>query len=339
MSLPDWSRAYGAPLFAADIRSVATDFQVVEELGYTFSGDGEHDFLWLEKIGANTEWVARQLARHAEVPAKDIGYSGLKDRHAVTQQWFSIPRWHAPDWQALDVEGVTVLDVQRHHKKLRRGAHKANAFRLVLRGENLSGCSAALEQRLRLIREQGVPNYFGEQRFGRAGNNLELADVLAAGKRLPRHKRSIAISTMRSLVFNEELDERVRAGTWNQVLAGDKANLDGTNSIFDVETVDDDLLRRCKALDIHPAGELIGDGSTRGPDAWLAALAKARVEPGTRSLRLRVRDLAWDIADDAVELSFRLGRGAFATVVLRELATVEDASRRNGHSQTGQPPG
>ena len=339
MSLPDWSRAYGAPLFAADIRSVATDFQVVEELGYTFSGDGEHDFLWLEKIGANTEWVARQLARHAEVPAKDIGYSGLKDRHAVTQQWFSIPRWHAPDWQALDVEGVTVLDVQRHHKKLRRGAHKANAFRLVLRGENLSGCSAALEQRLRLIREQGVPNYFGEQRFGRAGNNLELADVFAAGKRLPRHKRSIAISTMRSLVFNEELDERVRAGTWNQVLAGDKANLDGTNSIFDVETVDDDLLRRCKALDIHPAGELIGDGSTRGPDAWLAALAKARVEPGTRSLRLRVRDLAWDIADDAVELSFRLGRGAFATVVLRELATVEDASRRNGHSQTGQPPG
>ena len=339
MSLPDWSRAYGAPLFAADIRSVATDFQVVEELGYTFSGDGEHDFLWLEKIGANTEWVARQLARHAEVPAKDIGYSGLKDRHAVTQQWFSIPRWHAPDWQALDVEGVTVLDVQRHHKKLRRGAHKANAFRLVLRGENLSGCSAALEQRLRLIREQGVPNYFGEQRFGRAGNNLELADVFAAGKRLPRQKRSIAISTMRSLVFNEELDERVRAGTWNQVLAGDKANLDGTNSIFDVETVDDDLLRRCKALDIHPAGELIGDGSTRGPDAWLAALAKARVEPGTRSLRLRVRDLAWDIADDAVELSFRLGRGAFATVVLRELATVEDASRRNGHSQTGQPPG
>ena len=339
MSLPDWSRAYGAPLFAADIRSVATDFQVVEELGYTFSGDGEHDFLWLEKNGANTDWVARQLARHAEVPAKDIGYSGLKDRHAVTQQWFSIPRWHAPDWQALDVEGVTVLDVQRHHKKLRRGAHKANAFRLVLRGENLSGCSAALEQRLRLIREQGVPNYFGEQRFGRAGNNLELADVFAAGKRLPRHKRSIAISTMRSLVFNEELDERVRAGTWNQVLAGDKANLDGTNSIFDVETVDDDLLRRCKALDIHPAGELIGDGSTRGPDAWLAALAKARVEPGTRSLRLRVRDLAWDIADDAVELSFRLGRGAFATVVLRELATVEDASRRNGHSQTGQPPG
>ena len=339
MPLPDWARAHGVPLFAADIRSKPEDFQVSEELGYAFSGEGEHDYLWIEKIGANTEWVARQLARHAGVPAKDIGYSGLKDRHAVTQQWFSIPRWHAPDWQALDLEGVRVLDVQRHHRKLRRGAHKANAFRILLRGENLSGHSAALEQRLRVIREQGVPNYFGEQRFGRDGNNLELADLFAAGKRLPRHKRSIAISTMRSLVFNEQLDERVRAGTWNQVLAGDKANLDGTNSVFEVETVAEDLLRRCQALDIHPAGELIGDGSTLGPDAWLAALAKARVEPGTRSLRLRVGDLAWDIAEDTVELSFRLGRGAFATVVLRELATVEDASRRNAHSRTAPPPG
>ncbi|RZV38570.1 MAG: tRNA pseudouridine(13) synthase TruD [Chromatiales bacterium] len=339
MPLPDWARAHGGPLFAAEIRSQPEDFQVTEELGYALSGDGEHDFLWIEKTGANTEWVGRQLARHAAVPAKDVGYSGLKDRHAVTRQWFSIPRWHAPHWQALDLEGVRVLEVQRHQKKLRRGAHKANAFRIVLRGTNLSGHAAALDQRLQLIREQGVPNYFGEQRFGRAGNNLELADVFAAGKRLPRHKRSIAISTMRSLIFNEQLDERVRAGTWNQVSAGDKANLDGTNSVFAVEAVDDDLLRRCEALDIHPAGELIGDGSTHGPDAWLAALAKARVEPGTRSLRLRVGDLEWDITDDAVELSFRLGRGAFATAVLRELATVEDASRRIAHSPAAQPPG
>ena len=339
MSLPDWARAHGGPLLAGAIRSQAEDFQVSEELGYAFSGDGEHDFLWIEKNGANTEWVGRQLARHAEVPAKDIGYAGLKDRHAVTRQWFSVPRWNAPDWQAFDVEGVTVLDVQRHHKKLRRGAHKANAFRIVLRGTNLAGHAAALEQRLQLIRELGVPNYFGEQRFGRAGSNLELADVFAAGKRLPRHKRSIAISTMRSLVFNELLDERVCAGTWNQVLAGDTANLDGTNSVFVVDAVDDELRRRCAALDIHPAGELIGDGSTRGPDAWLAALAKARVEPGTRSLRLRVGDLAWKISDDALELSFRLGRGAFATVVLRELATVEDASRKNAHSPAAQPPG
>jgi tRNA pseudouridine13 synthase len=339
MSLPDWARAHGTPLFSARIRSTSEDFQVTEELGYEFSGEGEHDFLWIEKCGANTEWVARQLARHAEVPARDVGFAGLKDRHAVTRQWFSVPRWHKPDWSTLAAEGVSILDVQRHQKKLRRGAHKANRFRIVLRREGIAEHVPALEQRAQAIREQGVPNYFGEQRFGRDGNNLELANAWAAGKRLPRHKRSIAISTMRSLVFNEQLDERVRAGTWNQVLAGDKANLDGTNSVFDIEAVDEDLVRRCKALDIHPAGELIGDGSSSGPDDWLTALARARVEPGTRSLRLRVGELAWTIAEDTVELSFRLGRGAFATVVLRELATVEDASRRSGHSQAAQPPG
>lgn len=333
MSLPDWARAHGAPLFAAGIRSNPEDFQVTEELGYAFSGDGEHDFLWVEKTGANTEWVSRQLARFADVPARDVGYAGLKDRHALTRQWFSVPRWHSPDWQAFAAEGVAILEVQRHSKKLRRGAHQANRFRIVLRGNGITAHADALEQRLRSIQEQGVPNYFGEQRFGRAAGNIELAAVFAGGRRLPRHKRSIAISTMRSLVFNEELDERVRAGTWNRILAGGKANLDGSNSVFDVATVDEDLSRRCKALDIHPAGELIGDGSTRGPDAWLAALARARVEPGTRSLRLRVGDLAWDIADNAVELSLRLGRGAFATAVLRELATVENAAKRPGNGQ------
>ena len=105
-ALPEWPRAHGDPLFPASIRNQPSDFQVVENLGFEFSGSGEHDYLWIEKTGANTEWVARQLARHAEVPAKDVGYAGLKDRHAVTQQWFSVPRWHSPDWQALDVEGV-----------------------------------------------------------------------------------------------------------------------------------------------------------------------------------------------------------------------------------------
>ena len=128
MSLPDWARACGGPLFAAAIRTRPEDFQVVEELGWEFSGDSEHDYLCIKKSGANTEWVARQLARHAGVPAKDVGFAGLKDRHAVTRQWFSVPRWHSPDWNVLDVDGVRVADVQRHNRKLRRGAHRANAW-------------------------------------------------------------------------------------------------------------------------------------------------------------------------------------------------------------------
>lgn len=340
MLLPDWARAHASVppdgsglLFTAAIRSTPDDFQVTEELGYEFTGDGEHDFLWIEKTGANTEWVSRQLAKHADVPARDVGYSGLKDRHAVTRQWFSVPRWHSPDWDLLDVEGVEVLDVQRHSKKLRRGAHKANRFRIVLRGEELAQHAESLEQRVQAIREQGVPNYFGEQRFGREGNNLALADVFAAGKRLPRHKRSIAISTIRSFLFNENLHARVTDRTWNTLLPGDKANLDGTGSVFDVDQADDDLLRRCTEMDIHPAGELIGDGSACENEKWLAALVKARVEPGTRSLRLKVADLDMESGDGEIVLSFALGRGAFATSVLREIADVTDASRTSGHSR------
>lgn len=320
MSLPDWARACGAPIFAARIRTTPGDFQVTEELGFEFTGDGEHDYLWVEKTGTNTEWLARQLAVFADVPAKDVGYAGLKDRHAVTRQWFSVPRWNSPDWKTLDVDGVEVLDVQRHNKKLRRGAHKTNTFRIVLRGDDLNIGVDALEKRIQTIREKGVPNYFGEQRFGRGGSNLALADVWASGKRLPRHKRSLAISSVRSFVFNEMLDVRVQNGTWNTLLPGDTVNLDGTGSVFDVDEVDDELLRRCQEMDIHPAGELIGDGSGTGPERWLAALAKARVETGTRSLRLKVNGLEMQADDGAVVLSFTLGRGAYATAVLREIA-------------------
>jgi tRNA pseudouridine13 synthase len=325
MSLPDWARAYGAPLFAARIRTTPEDFQVTEELGFEFAGDGEHDYLWIEKTGTNTEWLARQLAKFADVPARDIGYAGLKDRHAITRQWFSVPRWNSPEWAMMDIEGADLLDVRRHSKKLRRGAHKSNAFRLVMRGNQLEKHAEALAARIAAIRAQGVPNYFGEQRFGRDGANLGLADAWAKGKRLPRYKRSIAISTIRSFVFNELLDERVQSGTWNVLLAGDKANLDGTASVFDVDEVDEKLLQRCAAMDIHPAGELVGDGSDEGPAAWLAALGKARVDKGTRSLRLKVDDLAAQASGEAVTLSFTLGRGAFATSVLREIAQATSA--------------
>jgi len=307
-------------MFAARIRTTPGDFLVTEKLGFEFTGDGEHDYLWVEKTGTNTEWLARQLAVFADVPARDVGYAGLKDRHAVTRQWFSVPRWNSPDWKTFDVDGVEILDVQRHNKKLRRGAHKTNAFRIVLRGDDLNIDVDALEKRIQAIREKGVPNYFGEQRFGRGGSNLALADVWASGKRLPRHKRSLAISSIRSFVFNERLDARVQDGTWNTLLPGDTVNLDGTGSVFDVDEVDDELLRRCQEMDIHPAGELIGDGSVTGPEGWLAALAKARVEKGTRSLRLRVDGLKLQTDGGAAVLSFTLGRGAYATAVLREIA-------------------
>ena len=327
MPLPDWARAYGLPQFAATIRSTPADFDVTEELGYEFDGEGEHDYLFVEKTGTNTEWLSRQLASHAEVPARDVGYSGLKDRNAVTRQWFSVPRWNSPDWDGLSIEGATVLDVQRHSKKLRRGAHKANHFKIVLRPDTpgsepfcLQKGSDPFAEKLRLIGEQGVPNYYGEQRFGREGANVRLADDWAEGKRLPRHKRSIAISSARSFLFNEYLQLRVLDGTWNRILPGDIANLDGTGSVFDVDEVDADIERRCDEMDLHPAAKLVGEGSDSGHTAWQKAFDKARVKVGNRSLRLRVRGLQVETGLNGIKLTFALGRGAFATCVLRELA-------------------
>jgi tRNA pseudouridine13 synthase len=307
------------------LRTIPQDFQVTEQLGWELSGDGEHDYLWIEKTAANTEWVARQLALYAGVPAKDVGYAGLKDRHAITKQWFSIPRWNAPQWSELEVEGVRIVDTGRHLRKLRRGAHRANAFRIVLRCDAIPDAET-LANRLALIRNEGVPNYFGEQRFGHAGGNLRLANDWAGGRRLPRHKRSLAISTIRSFLFNEALGARVQEGTWNQFIAGDLANLDGTGSVFEVPEVDDELRRRCRDMDVHPAGILAGEGSDIGPEIWQTALDRRRVEPGSRSLRLPVRDLASEISDAAIVLSFTLDRGAFATAVLRELCEASGGS-------------
>ena len=330
MSLPDWARAHGVPLFSASIRTTASEFDVSEELGFEFSADGEHDYLYLEKTGANTEWVSRQLARHAGVPVRDVGYSGLKDRHAVTRQWFSVPCWSAPDWNQLEVDGIRVLDQQRHNRKLRRGAHRANRFRIVLRG--VLPEASALDERLEVIGALGVPNYFGEQRFGRGGSNIALAGAWSQGKRLPRHKRSIAISTARSYLFNQVLDARVGDQTWNRLAAGDVANLDGSGSVFSVDQLDDDLTQRCNAMDIHPTGPMYGEGTSpsvvpAGHESWLKALTNARVKPAHRSLRLRVVDLEWSTGADSLVLCFALGRGAFATSVLREIATIADAAR------------
>jgi len=350
MPLPDWPRAHGSPLFAATLRRHVQDFDVTEELGFEPSGDGEHDFLFFEKTGINTEWLARQLSKFAAVPTRDVGYSGLKDRHAVTRQWFSVPRWNQPDWVNFQLDGARLLEQTRNARKLRRGAHQRNRFRIVLRlpqkgsepfGEDRmqKGSDPFGEGRLRTIRDKGVPNYYGEQRFGHGGGNVALADQWAAGRRLPRHKRSIAISSARSYLFNEMLASRVADHSWNTLVAGDMANLDGSGSVFDVGVPDEALHARCRMLDIHPTALLWGDGAAAedappGRAAWLSALAKARVQPARRSLRLNVLDLQWQPGEDSLTLNFGLTRGAFATSVIRELADVTDFAGPNEFAES-----
>lgn len=337
-ALPEWARAHGAPLFAASIRGEPADFQVVEELGFDLAGDGEHDYLWVEKVAANTDWVARQLARHAGVRAADVGYSGMKDRHAIARQWFSVPRRDS-DWASIAAEGVTILDIRRHHRKLRRGAHVGNSFRIALRTPRAAAQRQSVEERLTRVSDCGVPNYFGPQRFGRDGGNIGLAQRLFAGARLKRDKRSIAISAARSFLFNEILSARVADGSWQQVLPGEVVNLDGSGSVFRADSVDETLERRAREMDIHPTATLWGlrSDKSRGEisHGTIEALERDATEAHTdlrtglerlgakasqRPLRLRVHDLSWEIETDVLWLEFRLPAGGFATSVLREIA-------------------
>ena len=336
--LPDWQRAHGAPLFRARIKQSPADFEVTEELGFDLSDDGEHDFLWIEKRDANTAWVARQLARHAGVPAKDVGYAGLKDRHAVTRQWFSVrrPSGAGTDWEAIEIAGVRILATGRNRRKLRRGAHTGNAFRIIVRGAD---CPASqLEERLGRISVAGVPNYFGPQRFGRGGANLALARSLFAGKRMQRDRRGIALSAARSYLFNEVLSCRVAERTWDRAEAGDLVSLDGSASFFPVPSVADDVRTRIGNLDLHPTGPLWGRADTADDKALSEAeqqvaalhselvdgLESAGVTMARRALRVAVRQLDWEQSGDDLSLGFRLPRGGFATAVLAEIGSIAD---------------
>lgn len=336
-ALPNWQRAIGEPVLTCRIKKENADFQLSERLGFGLSGDGEHDFLQIEKEGANTSWVASGLARFAAIAVSDVGFAGLKDRHAVATQWFSVrrPAGHRADWLKLDLEGVRVLQVDRHRRKLRRGAHSGNDFRIALR--NLTETGGGLRERLMEVRDGGVPNYFGEQRFGHDGGNLALARDLFAGQRLSRGKRSIALSAARSFLFNQILQERVRNGTWNTLLAGDCASLDGSGSFFSIAGIDSELERRSDELDIHPSGALWGAGDLqtaakvaeseetvvdRFPE-FMQGLVNKRVQQARRALRLAVRSFTWERDGDTMWLRFFLTRGGFATAVLREIANYE----------------
>lgn len=317
---------------------------VEEMLGFEPDAAGGHALVVVEKRGANTGWVAAQLAQHAGVAPRDVGFSGHKDRHALTRQSFSVPLPLQADvaqclqWQG---EGYTVLAAQRHGRKLRPGSHRANRFELRI--VDLQGDRTAIESCLHGIRSRGVPNYFGPQRFGRDGANLRRALEWAAGGTAPRDRaqRGFLLSAARSHVFNAVLAARVEAGHWDRLLPGEAVMLDGRRSFFPAAAIDATLEARCAEMDVHPSGPLPGGGESPAlgearefeaacvaPHAALQALlASERIEHERRSLRLPVREFDWSFeAADALVLRFTLPRGTFATAVLHEvLADAWDA--------------
>lgn len=304
----------------------------------TLSGEGEHLWLQVRKIGANTDWVATQLARAAGVAARDVSYAGLKDRHAVTTQWFSVqlPGKADPAWQGLPDE-ISILQQQRHNKKLRRGALSANHFTLTLR--DCQGDWAAAEAVCAQIRAQGLPNYYGEQRFGHDFGNIHKAQAWFAGQFKPkqRHQRSLYLSAARSYLFNAILAERVRQATWQQRVPGDVFMFADGASWF-TDDASEGLDDRLAAQAIHPTGALWGRGDVPTQDV-ARQLELEQVAPFTdlctgleqhglkqerRALRVNVPDLslrplATEQGKADLQLQFTLPPGAYATVLLAQL--------------------
>lgn len=337
--------AWGPPPVTGIIRSVPEDFVVEEVLGYEPEGEGEHLWIEVEKRAANTQFVAAEIARLAGIPLRAVGYAGLKDRNALARQAFSLHLGNAPDpdWSSWEIEGVRILGAARGAKKLRRGGLAGNRFQLVVR--ELDGDRNALAERLAIIREHGAPNGFGEQRFGRS--NIARAHRLFRGelrRRPAKRKRAFYLSAARSLIFNRVLAERIGRGTWNRLIPGDCAMLDGTRSYFAADPDDPGQVRRCAELDIHPTGPLAGQGEPpvtadalaleRDIEAGQAelheGLKRFRIAHQRRALRMRVDDLEWElVAPDRLELRFRLPAGSYATSVLREVVryTVAGSGR------------
>ncbi|WP_280547886.1 tRNA pseudouridine(13) synthase TruD [Halomonas sp. 11-S5] len=347
---PAWPRVlegeFGVPP-SGDYRAVPEDFRVEEALDFAPEGEGEHLWLFIEKRDLTTAMVARELARLCEVSPQVVGYSGMKDRVAVTRQWLSVqlPGREAPEGLVarLAERGIRVLDQARHPRKLKRGVHRANRFHLRITGAAVA--DPGLEARWQRLCDAGVANYVGPQRFGADGRNLQRARaVLARGWRKRDDREGMLLSAARSFLFNELLAARVRDHSWAMPLPGEVVMLDGSASQFDVAPDDAaELGERARRLDLHPAGILWGVGTSRAAGAARAheaalvarypglcgGLERAGVRLARRALRLRLGEPRLTRGDGELWLAFSLPRGAFATAVLRELIS---------HPFLGAPP-
>lgn len=327
-TLPPWPHAYPATGASATLKRFNEDFIVTELPLQLPGGEGEHVWLDVEKNGANTAYVAQQLAEAAGVQERDVGYAGLKDRYAITRQWFSIylPKGDAPDLTTLQHPEFKVLSQSRHVKKLRPGDLQGNRFRIVLR--DVAGDRAAIEANLSAVATQGVPNYFGAQRFGFDGGNVEQGRAMLAREIRVRNpkKKGLYLSAVRSFVFNEVLALRIQQGLWGRTLPGDVLDEAG-----------------------HPTGPLWGRGrvGTTGQAQALEngvaerhavlcdGMEHAGLDQDRRALVARPLEMTWEWPQaDELVLAFTLPAGNYATVVLDEILATTEPDR---HAE-GEPP-
>lgn len=356
--IPTLSYLYGSPNATGDLRSQMSDFVVLEQLPFTPSGSGEHLLIKIRKTGVNTVVVARQLAKYFGVKEPMVTYAGLKDRFAVTEQWFGVhmPGKAADDLSTLSLDGAEVLTYDRHDKKLRIGALTGNQFEITLRNvDNIDD----LVRRWYAVVEHGVPNYYGEQRFGIDGGNIDKAKAMFAGAKIKdRKKRSIYLSAARSHLFNYLVSERVKSEQFEQLNVGDVMMLAGTQSIFHLDQVDEIVKQRFIEKDIDLTACLWGSGASKATGNTAEqeyalteifpelchGLIKFGLKQERRRIRLSLSNAEIIVHKDdiktknqnVVTLKFFLPAGCFATTILRELLIYNDLTERehaNSHRE------
>ncbi len=320
-TLPQWPNAYPVSGASATLKFLNEDFIVTELPLQLPAGEGEHLWLDVEKNGANTAYVAQQLAEAAGVQDRDVGYAGLKDRYAITRQWFSIylPKGETPDLSSLQHPEFKVLSQRRHVKKLRPGDLQGNRFRIVLR--DVTGDREAIETSLQAVASQGVPNYFGAQRFGFEGGNVELGRAMLAREIRVRNpkKKGIYLSAVRSFVFNEVLALRIQQGLWGQTLPGDVMNEAGqpTGPLWGrgrVSTTDD--------------AQALENGVAERHATLCDGMEHAGLDQDRRALVASPGGMAWQwLQADQLVLNFSLPAGNYATSVLNEILRTTEPDR------------
>jgi tRNA pseudouridine13 synthase len=313
---------------------------LVEEIpAYVPAGEGPHTYLWIEKQGLTTVEAIKRLARALNVPDRDVGYAGMKDRHATTRQWVSVPSVDPAVALALEVAGCRVLEARRHGNKLRTGHLRGNRFEVVLTEVGEEG--ALIGERLLALGRDGLPNTYGAQRFGAAGDNVRAGLELLRGQRRERdfRRRKLLLSAVQSEVFNRALARRAASGGLLTVRAGDVLQKTGSGGLFVTEDPAQDQAR-VDAGEVVPTGPMPGSREVEPPEgsaAWtleseaLADVGVTRAElaaagrdlPGARRpvmVKVTLGEPPVEAESDRLRLRFALPAGSYATVVLTALA-------------------
>ena len=335
--LSHWAYLNGKPEADAVFKALPDDFVVTEQLPFELTGDGENLFILIEKRELNTQQVCQHLAKVLGKRLRDVGYAGLKDKQSVSRQWFSIQANVNSDIDLSQVENdnIKIIETRRHLKKLKVGALAGNHFDIRLKQV---GMIDDLLRRLAVVKVHGVPNYFGLQRFGFNGNNLNWANRWSEGEPIRDKKiKGFALSAARSYLFNEVVSARINQQYFSTPISGDTFILAGSNSYF-TDEIDATVLKRLSERDIYLSAPMFGKGDNPSQsDAaeleakvldehplWQQLLIEQGLEFQRRAIQLFPLNMEWKVDGEDVIVSFDLPSGAFATSVLRECVNFRD---------------